>query len=265
MSYILEALKKSEQQRERERGNLPDIKSVHTPSAPPADTRRWSWWPFLLLAVLLINGAIFAVVYLGDDADGSARATSGNEVAAADHQSNIPQSTPARSSARQPVAALKSSDQSSLDSGAGKSGHTEPLATAEDTATGTSRPAAKSRVIFSKEPLQRDDTLGNAAELYKEEQKHKTKVKATVKKEAALLPSELPEQIRKQLPKIAFEGHVYSSSVARRSVMINGKKMREGESVGPGLLVKEITPLGAEFEYQGYRFKLNALQDWSYQ
>ena len=63
MSYILEALKKSEQERERERGALPDIKSVHSPSsATHAGERRW--WPFILIAVIAVAGAAVTVFFV---------------------------------------------------------------------------------------------------------------------------------------------------------------------------------------------------------
>ena len=79
----------------------------------------------------------------------------------------------------------------------------------------------------------------------------------------AMLISELPDNVRKGIPNIEFAGHVYSSVVERRSVMINGRKMREGDAVSADLFLHAITPEGAEFDYKGYRFKLNALQDWS--
>ena len=66
MSYILEALKKSEQ--ERERGNVPDIKSIHSSESDAPKEEKRSWWPYLLALVLLVNGVIFAVVFVGKEA-----------------------------------------------------------------------------------------------------------------------------------------------------------------------------------------------------
>jgi general secretion pathway protein B len=76
--------------------------------------------------------------------------------------------------------------------------------------------------------------------------------------------SYLPLDVRNQIPSINFDGHVYSGSQAQRSVMINGRKMREGEIVSSNLILEKITKRGAEFKFDGYRFKLGALQDWAH-
>jgi hypothetical protein len=128
----------------------------------------------------------------------------------------------------------------------------------------------KSTVIFSKERLRRDDNvIGNFAEQQEEANirtlgQSKEQNKKIIVEEPVLSISDIPDNVRKKIPSIAFEGHVYSSVPERRSVMINGRKMREGEAIGDELMLKEITTLGAEFEYEGYRFRLNALQDWSF-
>jgi len=124
----------------------------------------------------------------------------------------------------------------------------------------------KQTVVFSEQQLQHDDVIGNIDEQQKQaaEQNAQPIEKGTIEKDAAVAISDIPDSIRKRIPNIAFEGHVYSSTPKRRSVMINGHKRREGDTIGDDLLIKEITPAGAEFEFQGYRFRLNALQDWSF-
>ena len=54
MSYILDALKKTEQ--ERQRGATPSINSQHR-KGPPRSPKRPAWW-YLLIAVLLFNAGI---------------------------------------------------------------------------------------------------------------------------------------------------------------------------------------------------------------
>ncbi len=51
MSFILEALKKSE--KERQQGEIPGMQTLQTAASAPAPLRRW--WPMLLLAALLLN------------------------------------------------------------------------------------------------------------------------------------------------------------------------------------------------------------------
>jgi general secretion pathway protein B len=58
MSLILEALKKSEQERRRERG--PDLQSIHRAPLGPVPASRRNLWPPLLALLLLLNGAALA-------------------------------------------------------------------------------------------------------------------------------------------------------------------------------------------------------------
>jgi len=67
MSYILEALKKAEQASEY--GQVPGIDSLHD-QAPQRPTRRWPW---VLVAVLLLNALFIAGLWWrgeGDTSDG---------------------------------------------------------------------------------------------------------------------------------------------------------------------------------------------------
>jgi general secretion pathway protein B len=57
MSYILEALKKSEQ--ERHRGRTPDLQALHSLLTPTVHKRRW--WPLILSLVLLFNAALILI------------------------------------------------------------------------------------------------------------------------------------------------------------------------------------------------------------
>lgn len=128
-------------------------------------------------------------------------------------------------------------------------------------------------VVFSEQPLKPENEIGNSdaqqesvVVLENKPVKQEKQLEKPVKKaeRTTVAISEIPDSVRKRMPNIAFEGHIYSSVPERRSIMINGRKMREGDSVADRLMIREITPEGAEFEYEGYRFKLNALQDWSF-
>lgn len=245
MSYILEALKKSEQ--EREQGGVPDIKSVHKPEIPGGGDVRGSWWLWLLAAVILVNSVVFAVVYFGDDESGNA--------AGHDQQPALAQRPAAESIDKAPPPRQSASPSAAAAAPSRASAPPRPDPVVEQ---------PRSQVVFSDKPLQLDDTLGNTAAAEKVQGKTSVTNQTPDDELPAGTVSELPEAVRKQIPAIEFGGHVYSSKVKRRSVMINGKRMREGDAVGSGLLLSKITPQGAEFEFQGYRFRLNALQDWSY-
>ncbi len=58
MSYILDALKKSEQ--ERGQGNIPNVQTVHSSSLNYANTKN-TYWPYILIAAVLLN--LLAIAY----------------------------------------------------------------------------------------------------------------------------------------------------------------------------------------------------------
>ena len=58
MSYILDALKKSEQQRGN--GKIPDVQTVHSSSLNYRDDKK-AYWPYFLIAAILLN--LIAIIY----------------------------------------------------------------------------------------------------------------------------------------------------------------------------------------------------------
>ncbi|MBI4291001.1 MAG: general secretion pathway protein GspB [Betaproteobacteria bacterium] len=72
--------------------------------------------------------------------------------------------------------------------------------------------------------------------------------------EKLLLITDLPPAIRQELPTMSIAVHAYSSNPKDRLVSINNRMLREGDSVQPGLGLEQITPDGMIFSYKGYRF-----------
>jgi general secretion pathway protein B len=66
---------------------------------------------------------------------------------------------------------------------------------------------------------------------------------------------ELPIPIQREIPEMTVQLHGYSNKPGERLVYINSTKLREGESLMPGLKLEQITPDGMIFSYKGYRFK----------
>lgn len=67
--------------------------------------------------------------------------------------------------------------------------------------------------------------------------------------------AELPLQIQQEIPAMTIPLHAYSSKPRDRLVSINDRILREGESLTPGLRLEQITPDGLIFSYKGYRFR----------
>lgn len=65
---------------------------------------------------------------------------------------------------------------------------------------------------------------------------------------------ELPDAIRTDVPEIRFTVLVYADKPDNRFVLINGQRLGEGDSIQPGLVVKEIRREGVVFSYRLYQF-----------
>lgn len=66
--------------------------------------------------------------------------------------------------------------------------------------------------------------------------------------------SELPDEIRRELPALAVGGAMYSKSPANRMLIVNGQTFREGDKLAPNLLLQQIRLKSAVLEYKGYRY-----------
>lgn len=75
---------------------------------------------------------------------------------------------------------------------------------------------------------------------------------------ASMASADMPLAIRQQIPPLVVAAHLYSSKPRDRLVSINGRTLREGDSVTPELVLEQITPEGMSFAFRGYRFQRNA-------
>ncbi len=91
-------------------------------------------------------------------------------------------------------------------------------------------------------------------------------VAADTEQNAGELPSEpqenvphfrqLPYDIQQDLPTILYSVHLYSPNPEGRMVKIEGVMRREGDEVLPGVELLEITPNGAIFMFRDYKFRV---------
>ena len=80
----------------------------------------------------------------------------------------------------------------------------------------------------------------------------------------AYLPqlSELPQSIQSQIPDLTFSSHMYSSQDRFRSITINGKRLKQGRYYNDLLYVNEITEKGAIMGFEGTLFEVDVLGQW---
>jgi general secretion pathway protein B len=75
---------------------------------------------------------------------------------------------------------------------------------------------------------------------------------------------ELPDSVRKDLPKVVFSGHLYSSSPKSSIVFIgNGKPVVVGQQIEDELVLYEITASGVIVKFRRYLIEVGVLQNWA--
>ena len=68
--------------------------------------------------------------------------------------------------------------------------------------------------------------------------------------------SELPADIQRELPRVAINGSSYSGDAASRMVMINGQVFHEGDQLSAGLVLDKIRRRSAVLAYKGFRYEV---------
>ena len=68
--------------------------------------------------------------------------------------------------------------------------------------------------------------------------------------------SELPDDIRRQLPVVTVGGSMYSSNAANRILIVNGQVLHEGDRISPELVLQQIKVKAAVLAFRGYRYEI---------
>ncbi len=224
MSYILEALKKAEQQREL--GSVPGIDAAQeTPPSP----RRSRWW-WVLGGLLLLNLALVAVLMWPAPAQrGAPVAGVGRDLP--------PRPPPAGADGRvdPAVAAVKPSPP--LRSTAAAAAPPPPP---------VPPPAARSAAVVAAPPPVPAPPPREASP---------RPAPARSLPVWPQIPTALFDRLQGGLQ---LDVHVYDRQPGRRFVLLNLRKYREGEQLREGPLLEEITPEGVILSFQGQRFRVLA-------
>lgn len=218
MSYILDALRKADA--ERDRGNVPGIHAQPSfggampASTAPAST-LWMWMAGGALAVLAVGMLAW---YLTGASRGAVKFAAvppvPTPIAAAPAPVG-PAPAPAASPTILPVAPRPDATVA-----ARKPKPSLPASTAVPTpeARPEVRPAAAAEKVYA--------------------------------------VAELPDDIRSKLPNVTVGGSMYSSRPADRLLIINGQVLHEGEQIAPELTLQQIRLKGALLNFKGYRYTI---------
>jgi general secretion pathway protein B len=242
MSYILDALKRADAQRTH--GGVPGLhtRQLATPALPAATrTGRYLWpavaalalgtsaalwwlWPMpgreLQLAAVP-SAATKAPVNTGQ-VQPPAMVTTKSAVAATPATSAMQSAKPATTTeiaARQTVAPLPSKPESEL----------------------SAKTLATSARATIKPPTPIPGTPASVSQT-----------------ESAALPllSELPQELRRQIPALVITGAVYSANPAQRLLLVNNQVLTQGSLAAPELTLEEIRAKSSVFSFRGTRFRL---------
>lgn len=221
MSYILEAIRKSDQQRQR--GAAPTVLTAPTAEAPP---KRSAFLIYGLLAAALIGaGMVIGWLRPWQPEQPAAVAVAAKPYELGSRQVATVSLSALPETAVKPASAAQPPLQKPMPTA-------QPAPAPADVAARLDLPAPTKTVVPSV-----PSTVTDPAQ--------ERKVMTT---------AELPTSIQQEIPKMAISLHAFSGKPAERLVSINDRLLREGDSLAEGLKLEQITPDGMTFSYKGYRF-----------
>lgn len=230
MSFILDALKKSEERRLlREVGRVPKQTIL---DLSWSGARRWPLWLFLaVLPVALAFGWWLRGVSLHPSPE--SRAT--GPVASVPPDKALPVVEPSRAMAPEAGKATPPGD-------VGRAAPFAPVPAGSVVAT--RQPATEPRTVASKPALRQIWPQGKAP------------AQAPPVTKSLPVSGRAPSARQDHLPKLTMSLHFYTVNPAQRMVRIDNHIVREGQPLSGNLVLEEITPTGAIFSYAGERFEV---------
>jgi general secretion pathway protein B len=239
MSFILDALKKSENERQRQVGpSLADVQVSQRRNDKP-------WWVVAVAALLVVNLGVLLVVLMRDG-DAKPNASQTTAAPAADTRPGTQMPLPA-SASRMPRGdpQLGTPTDPSVRSLADEAGTAET-----DIAPNADPQFAAAGNVPEGPPMVRPIEAPSVA--------------------PALIPAQGPSQAAQEevlptsadvaagtgLPEMHLDIHVYSAKPAERFVFVNMRKYTEGQALKEGPTVERITQDGAILSHHGLRFLL---------
>ena len=231
MSFILDALKKSESDRQRQSG--PALFEVKvTPPRP-----RFPYWALALAVLLVINIAVGAWVFLHRPPPAEAPNQTAASAASTGPQNAPPQAAVAAS---QPAAAAAPTVITVPAPAAASAGRPEPVLSNSDTKDASQNPDDYAPAVPSDK--QNQDQAGTHV---------RSGTESGLKSYADAATS--PDS---HMPALRVDLHVYAAKPEERFVLINMHRLHEGDSRPEGVRVESITPEGVVLSYQGAKFIL---------
>ncbi len=283
MSYILDALRKAE--KDRNLGRTPSLGDVTAPVARPA-SRKPSTREFALMGLVL--GLLLLTVLLWPRRPAQVAATGGPLMEPAGGASQVGLAMPAATVESSPAgrvsqhelnvaesdndseAPAPGTDESAVEEGVeaesiddllDESG--QPVAggvpdeaadQGEDDAPAVQVPVGKTgtpAAVTAAAPAAPAALAVPAAPVLASPGEPTAAEPPSADSGAVLLLRDMPSDYRASFPELRIDVHVYDADPARRWALVNGKKQVEGSTLPEGPTVSAITPDGIVFDYRG--------------
>ncbi|MBU0946276.1 MAG: general secretion pathway protein GspB [Proteobacteria bacterium] len=238
MSYILEALKKSEKERKKE--GVPDLQADHSlpPAHRPERVSLVAKWLAGAVAFLLLGGGVW-FWWTGEEKDLPQLAQelevfspSPPPLSPGTSQAVVPL-TPASDSGDLSQEILVQISQEVRQAMAEVRGQNQPPSSAVLPDVEPESPQKIDLEISEPQPVVEDNP-----------------------ENVLPLLEEMPTELREKIPELSFAGHVYADDPGKRLIMINNRILREGDQVSKSLSLQQITRAGVILRYEVFVFQV---------
>jgi len=251
MSYILEALRRAETERESRR-RVPGLRAQPVPvlagdEPQPPRSKNWLW---VVLGVAA--GLLLALLWRGSDHDPADEEAQAARAAAA---GNVTSHAPAVVEPAPPASAVAEAPPptpAATEAPAPAVAHERPPAHRKSSATAKAAPRPHAKAAEkAHEPTVATTAKPGAAP----RQTAQTPAKASAPEPPLRTLADLPADVRSRVPPLSFGGSVYSEVPAQRLVILNGQVLREGDSIADDVWLEQVRPHSAVIRVRDQRFE----------
>jgi len=237
MSYILDALKRADA--ERERGAVPGLhaRQVTSPVIQRADRRQTRIW-MAIAALLALAGLVAASLWMWRTPDAPVRLAV-VEPAAPAPVAQTPVAQPAPAAPAPPVAAT------SIGAAPPATPSTAP-AVSKAVPRPVPVPVARPVTAPPPQPKPKPDPVAKEA----------PSQAAPTATPAVRAFADLPEDLRRQIPPLTITGTVYSKNPANRLLLVNNQVLPQGSLAASEVTLEEIQAKSSVFSFRGMRFRV---------
>lgn len=259
MSYILEALRKSEE--ERNRGDVPTITQPIYGENPVQQQKTSAKWIVIVVLLLAVN-LLVAMFWLGTQFQGG----DGKIVAQPVEETSERETQPINKVVKK-VAQVQPQQSELIEQQTAELKEPVPApikktASAADVKPKRSEPTQYEMIKPKRFEENRTSTIEKTspaesiARLVRDEHREE---------DYTDLPylSELSSRERSGMPSLDFSSHMFSSNPQSRSVIINGARYREHENLTQDLSIHAITQEGVVFDWKHALYRVNIMQQWT--